>query len=593
MSSSPTVTVNGCTVVGAFQAASPKYPKALDLFHGIPFASAQRFSPAVAMPLDNQASGLVIDASRPAPSQPFPMAPHATAEDPLSLNIVRPSFSASTFAVDDDGDGDLLAAAIGADAETRRDLPVVVYVHGGAFNFGFPEERDLASFVAWGRNQVLVVSISYRLGALGFLSGSSAKGLTSNLNLNLGLRDQRTAVEWVRQWIGEFGGDVDDITLWGSSAGAHSVGHHMLSPSRLPFHKAILESGSPTARSILSPSHPRNIAQLNELAMYADNNPLDSLPVDSLIQASFAVYATHHTAVTWPFQPVIDGPGGIIPDLPLNLWRDLVSSGRAKELAVITGFCSHEGTTFAPQHASTSAEFRSFFQKLIPAFSADDLDALELLYPDPLIDPDSPYRQPPGIGGPQKRPYGAQFRRIHEAYGHYAYICPILHTAHTLSRAGARVYVYEYAALSSPFKAASHSDQPPAVTHDVDVLEFTPGLVATAKEMNHRWISFASSPSGTLDQSDEDERWPEFQSPLGDDSSSSSSPAAGGPGLGEILVFGDGNDEAAGGRNQGTPVKTRTLTKSELEQCRFWWDRMELSQGMGERGAATAWLGRE
>lgn len=365
---------------------------------------------------------------------------------------------------------------------------------------------------------------------------------------------------------------------------ASQVGHHMLNPSPLPFRKAILESGSPTARSVLSHSHPRNVGQLNELAMYANNKPLDSLPIDSLIQSSFTVYAMHHTAVTWPFQPVIDGPGGIIPDLPLNLWRDLVNSGRAKDLSVITGFCSHEGTTFAPQHASTSAEFRSFFQKLIPSFSADDLDALEMLYPDPLIHPDSPYRQLPGIGGPQRRPYGAQFRRIHEAYGHYAYICPVLHTAHTLSRAGARVYLYEYAALSSPFKAASHGDQPPAVTHDLNVLEFTPGLVATAKEMSQRWVSFSSSPSGTLDQSDEDERWPEFQSPFGDDGSLP------GAGLGELLVFGDGNDEAAGGKNKGTPVKTRTLTERELEQCRFWWDRMELSQGMGERGAATAWL---
>ncbi|KAL6901351.1 alpha/beta-hydrolase [Trichoderma evansii] len=583
MSSSPTVVVNGCTIVGAFQPASAKYPKALDIFHGIPFASAQRFAPAVATPLGDQASGIVIDASRPAPSQPFPMAPHATAEDPLNLNIFRPSFSssASAFVVSDgiSNEEDAIAAA----AEARRDLPVVVYVHGGAFNFGFPAERDLASFVAWGRNQVLVVSISYRLGALGFLSGSPEMA-TKGLNLNLGLKDQRVAVEWVRQWIGEFGGDNDDITLWGSSAGAHSVGHHMLNPSPLPFRKAILESGSPTARSVLSHSHPRNVGQLNELGMYANNKPLDSLPIDSLIQSSFTVYAMHHTAVTWPFQPVIDGPGGIIPDLPLNLWRDLINSGRAKDLSVITGFCSHEGTTFAPQHASTSAEFRSFFQKLIPSFSADDLDALEMLYPDPLIHPDSPYRQPPGIGGPQKRPYGAQFRRIHEAYGHYAYICPVLHTAHTLSRAGARVYLYEYAALSSPFKAASHGDQPPAVTHDLNTLEFTPGLVATAKEMSQRWISFSSSPSGTLDQSDEDERWPEFQSPFGDDGSLP------GAGPGELLVFGDGNDEAAGGRNQGTPVKTRTLTERELEQCRFWWDRMELSQGMGERGAATAWL---
>ncbi|RFU80445.1 hypothetical protein TARUN_1769 [Trichoderma arundinaceum] len=560
----PTVTINGCTFVGAFQPASDKYPKALDIFHGIPFASAQRFRAAVATP-PSEAPG-VVDASRPAPSQPFPMAPHATAENPLTLNVFRPSSSssASSYAPEPE-----------PEPEARRDLPVVVYVHGGAFNFGFPLERDLASFVAWGKSNVLAVSISYRLGALGFLAGAP-----ETQELNLGLKDQRVAVEWVKEWIGEFGGDASDITLLG-------VGHHILNPSPLPFRKAILESGSPTARSVLSPSHARNVGQLNECKMYASNKPLDTLPIDALIQASFTVYAMHHTAVTWPFQPVVDGPGGAIPDLPLNLWRELRQSGRAKDISVITGFCSHEGTTFAPQHASTSAEFRSFFQKLIPSFSEDDLDALELLYPDPLIHPDSPYRQPPGIGGPQKRPYGAQFRRIHEAYGHYAYICPVLHTAHTLSRAGARVYLYEYAALSSPFKAASHGDQPPTVTHDLNILESTPGLIAVAKEMNHRWISFSSSPSGTLDPDDQDEAWPTFQSPFEGDSSNYTFT---GEGIGELLVFGEGNDEAAGGRNQGTPVKTRTLTDRELQQCRFWWDRMELSQGTGERGAASAWL---
>ncbi|KAH6608139.1 hypothetical protein Trco_004452 [Trichoderma cornu-damae] len=575
MASAPTVAVNGFTIVGAFQPASDKYPKALDIFHGIPFASAQRFRAAVAAP-PAEAPG-VVEASRPAPSQPFPMAPHATAENPLTLNIFRPSSSASAslYAPTPAADAD-------ADADAARALPVVVYVHGGAFNFGFPLERDLASFVAWARSDVLAVSISYRLGALGFLAGAP-----ETQELNLGLKDQRVAIEWVREWIGEFGGDADDITLLGVSAGAHSVGHHILNPSPLPFRKAILESGSPTARSVLSPSHPRNVGQLNECSMYANDRPLDALPADLLVHASFTVYAMHHTAVTWPFQPVVDGPGGAIPDLPLNLWRELVASGRAKDLSVITGFCSHEGTTFAPQHASTSAEFRSFFQRLIPSFSADDLDALELLYPDPLIHPDSPYRQPPGIGGPQKRPYGAQFRRIHEAYGHYAYICPVLHTAHTLSRAGARVYLYEYAALSSPFKAASHGDQPPAVTHDLNVLGSAPGLIAVAKEMNHRWTCFCASPSGTLDQDDRGEAWPPFRSPLGDDSSATTFSGAG---IGELVVFGDGNDEAAGGRNQGTPVKARTLTERELEQCRFWWDRMELSQGMGERGAASAWL---
>ncbi|KAL6864440.1 Alpha/Beta hydrolase protein [Trichoderma novae-zelandiae] len=569
LSDSPTVAINGCTFVGAFQHASDKYPRPLEFFYGIPYATAQRFCAAEPLP-PSEALG-VYTASQPAHIQPIPMAQYPTAESPLTLNIFRPSASRSP-----------LRYAVDPPHVALWDLPVVVYVHGGAFNFGYPLERDLASFMAWSPRPIMVVSISYRLGALGFLAAAP-----ETQELNLGLKDQRVALEWLTEWVGHFGGNPDNITLLGVSAGAHSVGHHMLNPSPFPFRKAILESGSPTARSVLSPLHARTVSQSLQLQAYAMNQPLEILPVDSLINASFAVYAMNHTAVTWPFQPVIDGPKGVIPDMPLNLWREFIDSGRARDMAIITGFCSDEGTSFAPQHASTSAEFRSFFQKLIPSFSAEDLDALELLYPDPLIHPDSPYRQPPGIGGPQKRPYSAQFRRIHQAYGHYAYVCPVLHTAHTLSRAGAHVYLYEYAPLSSPFGAASHGDQTSIVANELNALGSTPGLRAVAKEMNHRWTTFCHSPSGRLNKDRKRQAWPAFQSPLGDDSSAA---VLTGAGIGELLVFGEGNDEAAGGKSQGTPVKTRKLTDSELEQCRFWWDRMELSQGMGERGTASAWL---
>ncbi|PTB73241.1 alpha/beta-hydrolase [Trichoderma longibrachiatum ATCC 18648] len=569
-SDSPTVAINGCTFVGTFQQESAKYPRALEFFYGIPYATAQRFRAAVPLPPSEDLG--VFSASLPAPIQPIPMAQFPTAESPLTLNVFRPSGSASPlrYRVDD------------PERQVLKNLPVVVYVHGGAFNFGYPLERDLASFMAWSPQPIIAASISYRLGALGFLAGAS-----ESQELNLGLKDQRVALEWLREWIGHFGGDPDNITLMGASAGAHSVGHHMLNPSPFPFRKAVLESGSPTARSVLSPLHARTVSQMLQLQAYAMNQPLESLPIDTLVDASFALYAMNHTAVTWPFQPVVDGPNGAIPDLPLNLWRQFVDSGRAKDMSIITGFCSHEGTTFTPQHASTSAEFRSFFQKLIPCLSADDLDALELLYPDPLIHPDSPYRQPPGIGGPQKRSYGAQFRRIHQAYGHYAYICPVLHTAHTLSRAGARVYLYEYAPLSAPFRAASHGDQTSAVTLELNALEATPGLKAMAEEMNYRWTTFCSSPTGTIFRDKDQEAWPVFRSPLGDDGSAT---AHSGAKIGELLVFGEGNDEAAGGKNFGTPVKTRKLTDEELAQCRFWWDRMELSQGMGERGTASAWI---
>ena len=98
-------------------------------------------------------------------------------------------------------------------------LPVAVYFHGGAFNRGSAIGHDTASMVAWA-DPFVAVSFNYRLGALGFLNSEIAKkeGI-----LNLGLHDQVLLLRWVQDNIAAFGGDPDQVTLIGLSAGAHSV----------------------------------------------------------------------------------------------------------------------------------------------------------------------------------------------------------------------------------------------------------------------------------------------------------------------------------------------------------------------------------
>jgi carboxylesterase type B len=86
------------------------------------------------------------------------------------------------------------------------------------------------------KGSVIVVAVNYRLGALGFLVTDSIMG-------NLGLQDQRLGMQWVRNNIHVFGGDASRVTIWGESAGAMSVGTHLISPlSRGLFSKAIMES---------------------------------------------------------------------------------------------------------------------------------------------------------------------------------------------------------------------------------------------------------------------------------------------------------------------------------------------------------------
>ena len=122
---------------------------------------------------------------------------------------------------DDDGSEDCLTANVFMPTGYQRTnlLPVAVYFHGGAFIRGSAIGHDTASMVAWA-DPFVAVSFNYRLGALGFLNSEIAKkeGI-----LNLGLHDQVLLLRWVQDNIAAFGGDPDQVTLIGLSAGAHSV----------------------------------------------------------------------------------------------------------------------------------------------------------------------------------------------------------------------------------------------------------------------------------------------------------------------------------------------------------------------------------
>lgn len=108
--------------------------------------------------------------------------------------------------------------------ENDTKYPVMVFIHGGGYRYGSPtsflyEPKSLI------RKGVVVVSMSYRLGPLGFLSLPSA-----GISGNMGLKDQRLALQWVHENIGQFNGDAENVTLFGQSAGSWSTYLHYLSP---------------------------------------------------------------------------------------------------------------------------------------------------------------------------------------------------------------------------------------------------------------------------------------------------------------------------------------------------------------------------
>lgn len=122
--------------------------------------------------------------------------------------------------------------------------PVIFYIHPGAFAQTSGQSKYFAGPQNFMDRDVVLVTINYRLGALGFLSTGTGDAPGNN-----GLKDQVMALKWVKLHIGRFGGDPNTVTIMGYSAGAISVTLHMVSPmSRGLFHRAIVMSGASTAQ---------------------------------------------------------------------------------------------------------------------------------------------------------------------------------------------------------------------------------------------------------------------------------------------------------------------------------------------------------
>ena len=146
------------------------------------------------------------------------------------MNLILPPISMSEDCL-------YLNIYVPAHAHEGSNLPVMVWIHGGALTVGMASMYDGSMLAA--TEDVVVVAIQYRLGVLGFFSTGDqhAKG-------NWGYLDQVAALRWVQQNIVHFGGNPDRVTIFGESAGGTSVSSHVVSPmSQGLFHGAIMESG--------------------------------------------------------------------------------------------------------------------------------------------------------------------------------------------------------------------------------------------------------------------------------------------------------------------------------------------------------------
>lgn len=126
-------------------------------------------------------------------------------------------------------------------------LAVVVFIHSGAYSLGASNDLFTGADFLIEKN-VILVSFNYRLNVFGFMSLGNAR-----YSGNMGLKDQRLALQWVRQNIHQFGGDPNRVTLLGSSAGSSAVHLHVLSGSSNNFQRSILMSGTAATVWAISP----------------------------------------------------------------------------------------------------------------------------------------------------------------------------------------------------------------------------------------------------------------------------------------------------------------------------------------------------
>jgi para-nitrobenzyl esterase len=186
--------------------------------------------------------------------------------------------------------------------------PVMVWIHGGAFVMGTG-----ATFLYHGarlarRGDVVVVTINYRLGALGYLNHPELRG--RGIDANLGLRDQIRALEWVRENIAAFGGDPANVTIFGESAGGMSVGALLAAPAaRGLFHRAILQSGA--LHHVSSEAQATRVAEsfLDELGLTPEDAEAVRHARTSEIQRAQQAAAIKLGFVEGllPWQPSVDG----------------------------------------------------------------------------------------------------------------------------------------------------------------------------------------------------------------------------------------------------------------------------------------------
>ena len=239
-------------------------------------------------------------------------------------------------------------------------LPVMVWIHGGGFTIGSSSivDSENGMFELDGRHLaqkgVVLVTINYRLGPFGFLAHPALSAESeNNVSGNYGLLDQIEALKWVQENISSFGGDKDNVTIFGESAGAYSVSILMISPlAKNLFHRAIAQSGSVIGAKYIFLQGVEKLKEAEKqgekfaerLGMKKETNLLDNMrektTKEILEAADFSEVLFSFSDNGTFYIPVVDG--FVIPDDSRKLYKE----GKQYDVSLIIGTCANEASKF-------------------------------------------------------------------------------------------------------------------------------------------------------------------------------------------------------------------------------------------------------
>ena len=458
--------------------------KSVNAFLGIPYGESTAGKNRWRTPIADDGWQGVYKATRfgkacPQRNKFDPSLPYS--EDCLSLNIWAPS------------------------EKSDKPYSVLVYIYGGSYRWGYSGNPVYNGTNLSAQGDVVIVTINYRLGSLGFLAGVKDKKLGEEINGNFGLMDQILAMNWVKENISQFGGNPDKITLQGESAGAASVAIHLTGKSSTKelFNNAIMQS-SPIGIPYKTKKDTKHIAKAfaeNINCMVNDIECLRSKTTEEVVDAqnkiNFALESALHGIKDFViFGPVIDG--NIVKAHPL---KKIVKNKIKKPL--ILGTNMNEGLTFV-----------GLTMDMINLKEIDDilyLSAIDLIFRNTKLQKEILKRYP--------TQNGKNGHILGKLLTDYLFTCPTLYIADN-SSVNTWVYLFDHIPSFNPLdiigiticeQAVCHTAELPFVFHTAQDMgySFTEEEQLLSILMMNYWTNFIDN---TNPNSADRPNWPKYKS---------------------------------------------------------------------------------